>query len=128
MEVLLLVLFLRSSGKSLLNRMNITGLKLPRCLLVEDGNSLILIDTGMGRKQSGKYYSYRHLFGEETLQNSFKEIGYCLMMLPMFFLPICMMIIVVELLHMIKMAILSWFLKMPYIMLRRAMELGHASQ
>ena len=27
-----------------------------RCLLIEDGNRLILIDTGMGNKQSDKFF------------------------------------------------------------------------
>jgi glyoxylase-like metal-dependent hydrolase (beta-lactamase superfamily II) len=54
------------------NRIKITT----RCLLVDDGKRLVLIDTGMGRKQSEKYYSYRHLFGDESLQNSFEKIGY----------------------------------------------------
>lgn len=54
------------------NRIKITS----RCLLVEDGNRLVLIDTGMGRKQTEKYYSYRHLFGEENMKDSFKKLGY----------------------------------------------------
>lgn len=54
------------------NRIKITT----RCLLVEDGNRLVLVDTGMGRKQSEKYYSYRHLFGEENLKDSFEKFGY----------------------------------------------------
>ncbi len=54
------------------NRIKITT----RCLLVEDGQRLVMIDTGMGKKQSEKYYSYRHLFGDESLQNSFNKIGY----------------------------------------------------
>ena len=29
-----------------------------RCLLIEDGNRLILIDTGMGTKQTDKFFSY----------------------------------------------------------------------
>ena len=29
-----------------------------RCLLIEEGNRLILIDTGMGNKQSEKFFSY----------------------------------------------------------------------
>ena len=29
-----------------------------RCLLIEDGNRLILVDTGMGNKQSDKFYGY----------------------------------------------------------------------
>jgi glyoxylase-like metal-dependent hydrolase (beta-lactamase superfamily II) len=54
------------------NRIKITT----RCLLVEDGGRLVLIDTGMGRKQSEKYYSYRHLFGEENLRDSLNRVGY----------------------------------------------------
>lgn len=54
------------------NRIKITT----RCLLVEDGDRLVLVDTGMGRKQSDKYYSYRHLFGEENLLDSFNQFGY----------------------------------------------------
>ena len=29
-----------------------------RCLLIENGNKLILIDAGMGDKQSDKFFSY----------------------------------------------------------------------
>ena len=29
-----------------------------RCLLIEDGNRLILIDTGMGTKQSDRFFNY----------------------------------------------------------------------
>jgi glyoxylase-like metal-dependent hydrolase (beta-lactamase superfamily II) len=54
------------------NRIKITS----RCLLLEDANRLILVDTGMGHKQNEKYYSYRHLFGEENLRDSFKKLGY----------------------------------------------------
>jgi glyoxylase-like metal-dependent hydrolase (beta-lactamase superfamily II) len=54
------------------NRIKITS----RCLLVEDGNRLVIIDTGMGRKQSEKYYGYRHLFGDENLEVSFTKVGY----------------------------------------------------
>jgi hypothetical protein len=34
-----------------------------RCLLIEDGNRLILIDTGMGNKQSEKFFGYYSLLG-----------------------------------------------------------------
>ncbi len=54
------------------NRIKITS----RCLLVEDGNRLVLIDTGMGRKQNEKYYSYRHIFGKENLKDSIENSGY----------------------------------------------------
>jgi hypothetical protein len=35
-----------------------------RCLLVEDGNRLILIDTGIGQKQSDKFFGYYYLNGQ----------------------------------------------------------------
>ncbi|MEK9781435.1 MAG: MBL fold metallo-hydrolase, partial [Flavobacteriales bacterium] len=35
-----------------------------RCLLVEDGNQLILIDTGMGNKQDAKFFSHYALWGD----------------------------------------------------------------
>lgn len=47
-----------------------------RCMLVEMGNRLILIDTGMGNKQSEKFYSYYYLHGNDTLENSIREKGY----------------------------------------------------
>jgi len=47
-----------------------------RCLLIEDGNRLILIDTGMGNKQSDKFFGYYSLFGDFTLENSLKKHGF----------------------------------------------------
>jgi glyoxylase-like metal-dependent hydrolase (beta-lactamase superfamily II) len=47
-----------------------------RCLLVDTGDRLILFDTGMGNKQSEKFFSYYYLFGEEGLEKSFKALGY----------------------------------------------------
>lgn len=47
-----------------------------RSLLIEDGNSLILIDTGMGNKQSEKFFSYYSLWGEHSLERSLKEKGF----------------------------------------------------
>ncbi len=46
-----------------------------RCLLVEDGNRLILIDTGMGDKQSEKFFSYYYLHGEHSLEKSLHQAG-----------------------------------------------------
>ena len=34
-----------------------------RCLLIEDGEKLILVDTGIGDKQSEKFFSYYYMFG-----------------------------------------------------------------
>jgi glyoxylase-like metal-dependent hydrolase (beta-lactamase superfamily II) len=47
-----------------------------RCLLIEDGNRLILIDTGMGNKQSDKFFSYYSLWGDHSLDKSLKNAGF----------------------------------------------------
>ncbi len=47
-----------------------------RCLLIEDGDRLILIDTGMGNKQSDKFYGYYYLWGNDTIDNSLKANGF----------------------------------------------------
>lgn len=47
-----------------------------RCLLIEDGEKLILIDTGMGNKQSEKFFNYYYQWGEYTLDNSLKKAGF----------------------------------------------------
>jgi glyoxylase-like metal-dependent hydrolase (beta-lactamase superfamily II) len=48
-----------------------------RCLLIEDGDKLILIDTGIGNKQSEKFYSHYYLHGDATLESSLKQKGFC---------------------------------------------------
>ena len=47
-----------------------------RCLLIEDGNRLILIDTGMGNKQSDKFFGYYFLWGNDSIDNSLKAHGF----------------------------------------------------
>ncbi|MDA9070301.1 MBL fold metallo-hydrolase [Algibacter sp.] len=47
-----------------------------RCLLIEDGNRLILVDNGMGNKQSDKFYSYYHPWGGFNLDKSLKAHGF----------------------------------------------------
>ncbi len=47
-----------------------------RCLLIEDGNRLILIDTGIGDKQDEKFFSHYHLHGEDTLMRSLQNTGF----------------------------------------------------
>ena len=47
-----------------------------RCLLIEDSKRLILIDSGMGNKQSEKFFSYYSLWGEDTLERSIKKVGF----------------------------------------------------
>lgn len=47
-----------------------------RCLLIENGNRIILIDTGMGDKQSEKFFSYYFPHGNDSLLNSIKKTGF----------------------------------------------------
>lgn len=47
-----------------------------RCLLIEDGNRLILIDTGIGDKQSEKFFSHYHLMDTKTLAQSLNKHGF----------------------------------------------------
>ena len=47
-----------------------------RCLLIEDGNKLTLIDTGMGNKQSDKFFGYYYLWGNDSIDASLKKIGF----------------------------------------------------
>lgn len=47
-----------------------------RCLLIEDANRLILIDTGMGDKQSEKFFGYYSLWGSHSLDKSLAKYGF----------------------------------------------------
>jgi glyoxylase-like metal-dependent hydrolase (beta-lactamase superfamily II) len=47
-----------------------------RCLLVQDGNRLILIDNGMGSKQDAKFFGYYYLFGDFSLDASLAKHGF----------------------------------------------------
>ena len=47
-----------------------------RCLLVEDGERLILIDNGMGNKQDAKFFGYYFLHGDDTLDKSLSRHGF----------------------------------------------------
>lgn len=47
-----------------------------RCLLIEDGNRLILIDTGMGNKQSEKFFGYYSLWGSHSMDKSLAKHGF----------------------------------------------------
>ena len=47
-----------------------------RSLLVEDGGKLILIDTGMGNKQSDKFFGYYYRWGDHTLDSSLAKYGF----------------------------------------------------
>ena len=47
-----------------------------RSLLIEDGQRLILIDTGMGNKQSDKFFGYYYQFGNFSLDTSLASYGF----------------------------------------------------
>ena len=47
-----------------------------RCMLIEDGNKLILIDTGAGNKQSEKFWSHYYLYGDFSLDSSLAKYGF----------------------------------------------------
>lgn len=47
-----------------------------RCLLIEDGNRLILIDNGNGNKQDEKFFRHYHLHGDDTLDKSLAKYGF----------------------------------------------------
>jgi len=47
-----------------------------RCLLIEDNNRLILIDTGMGDKQSEKFFGYYSLWGSHSIDKSLAKYGF----------------------------------------------------
>jgi glyoxylase-like metal-dependent hydrolase (beta-lactamase superfamily II) len=47
-----------------------------RSLLIEDGDRLILIDTGMGNKQSDKFFGYYYQWGNHTLDKSLQKFGF----------------------------------------------------
>lgn len=47
-----------------------------RCMLIEDGSRLILIDTGMGNKQSEKFFGYYSLWGNHSLDKSLAKYGF----------------------------------------------------
>jgi glyoxylase-like metal-dependent hydrolase (beta-lactamase superfamily II) len=47
-----------------------------RCLLIEDGNRLILIDNGIGDKQDAKFFSHYYLHGDASLDKSLAAKGF----------------------------------------------------
>ena len=55
------------------NRIDIAS----RCLLIEDGDRLILIDTGMGNKQSDKFFSYYDRWGNLSVDGALGAHGFC---------------------------------------------------
>lgn len=49
-----------------------------RSMLIEDGNRLILIDTGIGDKQSEKFFSHYYLNGNDSLKSNLNKLGFAL--------------------------------------------------
>ena len=47
-----------------------------RCLLIEEGNRLVLVDTGIGNKQDEKFFSHYYLHGSDTLEKSLNKNGF----------------------------------------------------
>lgn len=47
-----------------------------RCLLIEDNGKLILIDNGIGNKQDNKFFGHYFLHGNDTLDNSLRQLGF----------------------------------------------------
>ncbi len=47
-----------------------------RCLLIEDGERLILVDNGNGDKQDAKFFSHYYLHGDDTLEKSLRKHGF----------------------------------------------------
>lgn len=45
-------------------------------LLIEDADKLILIDTGLGNKQSDKFFSYYYRWGNHSIDKSLKKFGF----------------------------------------------------
>ncbi|WP_026947459.1 MBL fold metallo-hydrolase [Algoriphagus marincola] len=46
-----------------------------RCLLVVDGDRVVLIDNGIGDKQDAKFFSHYCLHGDDSLEKSLKALG-----------------------------------------------------
>ena len=47
-----------------------------RCLLIEDGKRLILIDTGMGNKQSDVFFRHYFRWGKQGIEQALKKHGF----------------------------------------------------
>jgi len=47
-----------------------------RCLLIEDGNKLMIIDTGIGNKQDEKFFSHYYMHGNHSLDKSLAKHGF----------------------------------------------------
>lgn len=66
------VLWQRTNPTDDYNRIDMAA----RSLLIEDGKRLILIDTGLGNKQSEKFFSHYALWGDHSLERSLAAFGF----------------------------------------------------
>ena len=48
-----------------------------RSLLIENGNTLMLIDTGIGNKQNDKFFSHYYLTDTDLFDKKLNSLGYC---------------------------------------------------
>jgi glyoxylase-like metal-dependent hydrolase (beta-lactamase superfamily II) len=47
-----------------------------RCMLIEDGDRLMLVDAGIGDKQSEKFFSHYYMYGDDSLHGNLKKLGF----------------------------------------------------
>jgi glyoxylase-like metal-dependent hydrolase (beta-lactamase superfamily II) len=47
-----------------------------RCLLIEEGDKLILVDNGIGDKQDARFFSHYYLHGDDSLDKSLAAHGF----------------------------------------------------
>ena len=47
-----------------------------RSMLIEDGDRLMLVDAGIGDKQSEKFFSYYYMYGDDSLNGNLKKLGF----------------------------------------------------
>lgn len=47
-----------------------------RCLLIQEGNRLVLVDNGIGNKQDAKFMGHYYLHGDDTLDKSLAKHGF----------------------------------------------------
>lgn len=47
-----------------------------RCLLIEEGNRLVLVDNGIGNKQDAKFFGHYYLHGDDSLDKSLAQYGF----------------------------------------------------
>lgn len=66
------VLWERTNPADAKNRIDMSA----RTLLIEDGQRLILIDTGLGNKQDETFFGHYDLWGAYSLEKSLKNLGY----------------------------------------------------